>query len=178
MPGKTISMNELEILIWIIGGFAFCTAFIFITGLLLPRKRVVTRQSIFDTTPEKLYRIVTNNNDWKYRQDIKELHIIEQQDDKEIWEEISKGGGIVRFKTREKIPYSFYSFDMQAKYFHGYWTARFDETEDGKTLFTATEIIRVKNPFMKTLAYVFFDIGKFMENYQQYLQRKIDHSKP
>ncbi len=43
----------------------------------------------------------------------------------------------------------------------------------GKTPFTATEYIKMKNPILRTLSYIFFDIGKFMEVYQKDLAKKI-----
>lgn len=55
----------------------------------------------------------------------------------------------------------------------GYWTAEFKEVKDGKTLFTATEYIKMKNPILRTLSYIFFDIGRFMEVYQSDLDKKI-----
>ncbi len=91
----------------------------------------------------------------------------------EIWDEISHDGTVIRFRTREKRSFVFYSFDMEAKLFTGYWTGEFASDGNGGTLFTATEYISIKNPFIKTLSYLFFDIGRLMDEYQEDLRNKI-----
>jgi hypothetical protein len=169
MKNKKMS-GILYLLIILIG----VTAIIGIIGLLLPRERTETRQSVLNAPPQKVYEIVTNNNDWQYRSDLNDLKIIETSDRSEVWEETDKKGNIIRFKTKEKVPYSFYSFEMENNLFSGYWTGTFEETKTGSTLFTATEHVSMKNPFMKTLSYLFFDIGKFMETYQLDLKNKIE----
>lgn len=145
-------------------------------GLLLPFERTETRQSILNASPQTVYNIVTNNRDWQYRSDLRNLKIINNTGQIEIWEETDKKGNTIRFQTKEKIPYSRYSFEMENKLFTGYWIAEFEETKTGNTLFTAVEHVRMKNPFLKTLSYLFFDIGKFMETYQSDLKNKIDLS--
>ncbi len=170
-------MNEM-IILYITGGMAGIIVLVFIIGLLLPKERVVTRQSLFCVTPEVLYDIVTNNEDWHYRTDVDKLIIIEKKSDCEIWEETTSGGAVIRFTTREKKPHSFYSFNMESKLFSGYWTGTFEPVTGGKTLFTATEHISVKNPFIKTLSYFLFNIGKLMENYQNHLKNKVNTEHP
>lgn len=163
----------IGILIWIVIIILSVIAIVFIIGLFLPKERVETRESIFDASPKTVYDLVTNNKDWSYRSDLKALKIISVDGDIETWDEISQDGTIIRFKTRDKKPYSFYSFDMESKVMSGYWTAEFKEVKDGKTLFTATEYIKMKNPILRTLSYIFFDIGRFMEVYQSDLDKKI-----
>lgn len=149
---------------------------IFIIGLILPKERIVSRQSVFNASPEVLYKVVTNNDDWTYRSGLKDLKIIERRGEIEIWDEIAENGNVIRFKTKDKIPYSFYSFDMDSKIFSGYWAAEFREIGKVKTLFIATEYIRMKNPFIKTLSYLFFDIGKLMEAYQRDLTSRLTNT--
>jgi len=142
-------------------------------GIILPAERVVSRESVFNTSPEILYKIVTNNKDWQFRRDLKALHILESCGEYERWEEEAHNGNVIRFKTKEKRPYAFYSFEMSSPLFDGYWTANFIAVAENSTHFMATEHIRMKNPFMKTLSYLFFDIGKLMEQYQDYLRDKV-----
>lgn len=146
---------------------------IIIIGLILPAERSVTRQSVLDASPEIVYNIVTDNTEWMYRSDLNELRISDRRGEVEEWEEITKDGAVIRFMTKDKIPYSFYSFEMESNLFTGYWFAEFKETGDNKTLFTATENIRMKNIFLKVFSYIFFDIGKFMETYQNDLKQKL-----
>jgi len=165
----------MKVVFWVIVGVICFIGLIYMIGLLLPKQRIVSRQSTYPVTPETLYNIVTNNDDWQYRTELKDLTIIQKNGKYEVWDEISKNGTIIRFTTKEKKKYSFYSFDMESQIFSGYWTATFEAVGNKETLFTATEYISVKNPFIKTLSYLFFDIGKLMDNYQKDLKNKVEN---
>lgn len=165
--------KKINMLTGILSGIIALILIVFIIGCLLPAERVITLQSTFDTSPETLYSIVTNNDEWKYRSNLKNLTIIERNNGYEVWKEESADGSIIRFQTKEKTPYTFYSFEMESNMFSGSWSASFKETEHGGTLFTATENIRIKNVFIKTLSYLFFDIEKMMLLYEQDLKNKL-----
>ncbi len=145
---------------------------IYLIGLLLPEKRVLTKTHVFDVPIEKIYNTVTNNTDWKYRTGLDDLKIIETNGEFETWEETSNGYTI-SFKTTKKTPYTFYSFEMDSKLFKGSWSAKFEQIENQKTLFSATENIEYKNPFVKTLSYIFINLDKYMETYQKDLLKKL-----
>lgn len=145
-----------------------------IIGSFLPKERIESRQYIFKATPEIIYTTITDNKNWNYRSDLKNLEIIEINGNIEIWNEISKDGTIIQFKTREKKPYSFYSFDMKSKIMTGYWTAELDSIDNGETILTITEYVLIKNPFIKVLSYLFFDIGQYMELYQKDLKIRLE----
>lgn len=165
-------MIVLYILTGIIGGVVL----LFLTGTLLPSGRRVTRKGHFDVPPATVYAIVTNNSDWHYRNSLKSLVILENNKGMEIWDERGKSGTTIRFRTKEKRPYSFYSFDMEAQLFTGFRNGEFEADGKGGTIFTATEYICIKNPVIKTLSYLFFNIGKLMDNYQDDLRRKINET--
>jgi len=167
-------MKKMIIILYLLGGLICIVLLIYIIGLFLPTERIVSRKGHFNTSPEVLYNIVADNNNWQYRTGLKDLKIIKSTNELEVWDEISEDGSSIRFRTLEKRPYSFYSFHMEAKMFTGYWTGAFESDEKGGTIFTATEHIRVHNPFIKTLSYLFFDVGKFMDSYQYDLQKKIE----
>lgn len=105
-----------------------------------------------------------------------DLEIIRTQGDIEEWEETAHGV-IIRFKTLEKKPHSFYSFEMDSKMFTGKWQATFKPMEGGKTLFTATEKIEYKNLFYRLVGYAFMDLNKFMTTYQEELTARIELEK-
>lgn len=170
--------RAMLILIYIIAFIAGLIALLFVIGLMLPKERVATCETIYDASPEKVYTIVTDNEDWSYRTELQSLEIVEKDGDKEVWIEKTKDGAVTTFLTLEKRPYSFYSFSMENKMFSGYWTAEFLKKDDAKTLFVAKEHISIKNPFVKTVSYVFFDIKKLMEQYQENLKKKIEEEQP
>ncbi len=163
---KTIAM-------YILSGIALIVLIIPVIGFFLPQKRILKKQTIFNAPIEKVYNTVINNNDWKYRTSLDNLEIIESNNGHEIWEETANGYAI-RFKTAEKKPYSFYSFDMESTHFTAYWFAQFEVTETGKTRFIATESIEYRNLFIKTFAYLFVNLEKIMETYQNELRTKLE----
>lgn len=99
--------------------------------------------------------------------------LLKRTGDFEIWEEFSQGNTI-RFKTKEKRPFTFYSFEMKNNFFQGEWFAEFEPIENEKTRFTATELITYKNPLIRVVGYTSMDLGKFMETYQSELRNKIE----
>ena len=103
-----------------------------IIGLFLPKIRTLKKETIYNAPIEAVYNTVTNNKDWKYKKSLDDLRIIEINDDVEIWEEVSEGN-VIRFKTKEKKPFTFYSFEMDSKLFRGNWSAEFESVENGKT---------------------------------------------
>ncbi len=152
----------------------------FVAGLIgcilgLPKQRVLTKTIVFDAPIEKVYNTVTNNADWQYRTGLDDLKIIETNGEFEHWEETTNGVTI-RFTTTKKTPYTLYSFAMDSKLFKGSWCAEFEEIDKQKTLFSATESIEYTNPFVKTLAYMFLDLDKYMETYQNDLLQKLKQS--
>lgn len=160
-------------MMYILAGIIFVLFSIFIIGTFLPKTRELTKQTIYDASPETVYNIVINNQDWRYRSSLDDLKIIETNGEFEIWDEISEGITI-RFKTKEKIPFTFYSFDMNSLFFQGEWFAEFKTIENGKTCFTATERISYKNPFIRVFGYVFMNLNKYMETYQDELRDKVE----
>lgn len=164
--------KAMTIIISILLGIAII---IIVAGLILPDERTEKRQTVFDAGPETVYNIITNNEDYAYRSDLKEIIIVEKKGDFEVWDEVAGNGNTIRFRTTKKVPFSRYEFDIvEANGFTGHWIGEIKETGPGQTLFTATEIIRIKNPVIKVLSYLFFDIGKFMETYQEDVKRKIE----
>ena len=163
----------MKVMMYILLGVIFLLLIILIIGLFLPKTRILKKETIFNASIELVFNTVTNNQDWKYRKSLDDLRIIETIDNSETWEEISEGN-VIRFKTKEKIPFAFYSFEMDSKLFKGNWVAEFESVESGKTRFIATESIEYKNPFIRTIGYAFMNLDKYMETYQNELRDKIE----
>ena len=164
----------MKIMIYILLGIIFLLLLILAIGLFLPKTRTLKKETIYNASIETVYNTVTNNKDWKYRKSLDDLRIIETNGDIEVWEEVS-GGTVIQFKTKEKRPFTFYSFEMNNKLFKGNWFAEFESVENGKIRFTATESIEYKNPFIRVIGYAFMNLDKFMEIYQSELRDKVDN---
>ena len=163
----------MKIVVYILLAVILVLLVVLIIGLCLPKTQVLTKETVYDASVEEVYSVVVNNRDWKYRTSIADLRIIETDGNFEVWDEIS-GGNTVRFRTKEKIPYTFYSFEMESKLFTGFWQAEFEAIENGKTRFTATESIEYKNPFIRVSGYLFMNLDKYMEAYQDELRNKLN----
>ncbi|WP_157491768.1 hypothetical protein [Maribacter thermophilus] len=147
-------------------------------GYILPSERTEQRRSVYDISQKRLFEIVTNNNDFSYRSDLKDLVILNSEKGIETWEEVSKNGQKITFKTIKKVPYSYYEIEIiEANGFKGYWKSEFKIINENKTEFIATEHIIIKNPIKRLLSYIFFDIGEFMDTFQNDLRKKVDNIK-
>jgi len=167
-----VKMKIMGYILLIIIGLLFLIAII---GFILPSKRSATLETVYKSSPEKVYNTLINNQDYNYRSDLKEIVILEKKGEIETWEEIAKNGIRIRFKTILKEPYSRYEFDIiEGNGFTGHWAAKLEETEDGGTLYTSTETVKIKNPFIKVMSYLFMDLTKFMESFQEDLRKKVD----
>ena len=163
----------MKIIIYILLGIIFLLLVVLIIGLCFPKIRTLTKETIYNAPIETVYNTVTNNQDWKYRKSLDSLKIIETNNNIETWEEVSKGY-VILFKTKEKKPFTFYSFEMESKLFKGSWFAEFESIESGKTRFAATESIEYKNLFIRIIGYSFMNLDKYMESYQDELREKIE----
>ena len=160
---------------YILLGTAFVLLLFLIVGLLLPNMRTMTKQAVYDASIETVYNIVTNNSNWEYRTFLDDLKIIGTNGEFEIWDKIS-GGITIRFKTKEKRPYTFYSFEMDSKFFKGEWFAEFEIIDNGKTRLSATETIEYKNLFIRVIGYAFMNLDKYMETFQNELRNKLENT--
>lgn len=165
-----------NVLYIILSGLLLLVLVVVLIGALLPRTRTETKQCILNAPVDVVFDIVTNNQEWHYRSSLDDLEIIRTQGDIEEWEETTNDVTI-RFKTLEKRPHSFYSFEMDSKMFTGEFRATFEPMEGGKTLFTATEKIEYKNLFYRLVGYAFMDLNKFMTTYQEELTARIELEK-
>ncbi len=163
----------MKIVICILCAIILVLLVVFIIGLCLPKKRTLTKVTIYHASAEDVYNIVIDNHNWKYRTSLDDLRIVETDGDFEVWDEISNGFTI-RFRTTKKIPCSFYSFEMKSSMFTGYWQAEFETIENGETRFTTAESIDYKNPLIRVIGYAFMNLDKFMETYQNDLRKKLD----
>lgn len=148
---------------------------LYIIGLFLPKERSEQRTILYKASPQTVYDVVINNRDFSYRSDLKDLKIIDDNAGFQTWKEISKSGQEITFRATRKEPYLRYEFEIvEAKGFKGYWIGEFNKTEVDGTEFISTEHIVIENPMMRSLSYLFFDLGKFMDSYQKDLANKLN----
>lgn len=133
------------------------------------RKRVSTITEIFNSKIEDVWDTVTDNKNWQWRSDLKDLKLLS---DKEFIE-ISKGGFEIHFIITKKEKYKVYAFDMHSKAFYGKWTGDFEKLSDGRTKITFTESLVYKNLLYKVFASLFINLKTLQNIYMQDLKKKL-----
>lgn len=71
---------------------------------------------MYSANAEKVYNVITDNQNWQYRTALDNLEILSREGENEVWQETVNGITIL-FKTREKRPFECYAFDMSSQFF-------------------------------------------------------------
>ena len=116
----------------------------------------VTKIEEFQSDIEKVWSVVTNNNDFSWRSDIKDLIIIDDVN----FIEINHKDYEVNFKITDCIPNEFYAFEMYSKNTYGNWTGNFSKSKSGGTIVEFTEDVSTNNIIMKLF------LRKFLKKHQ------------
>ena len=112
-----------------------------IGGEVIRKSEIVAE---FTSDIQKVWNIVTNNEDYKWRSDLERIEI---SDKGRTFIEYTKNGFQTKFIITKKI---------ENKRFTGYWTGLFYQTETGGTKIIFTEHIYISNPLIEVLSYLYF----------------------
>ena len=110
----------------------------------------------FKSPIEKVWDVVTNNNEFEWRSDLSNIVI---SDNINCFTEITKDGYETEFTITVVKKLERYEFDMKYKNMQGHWIGTF-KVHNGKTRIEFTEEIEVKNYIMKVF------IGGFLRKQQ------------
>jgi hypothetical protein len=138
---------------------------------IISEKEVIMKYNV-----KIIWNIVLNNNDYKWRTDIKELEIIENGKGWIEYYDMNKKY-FTKFTLKEKEEYKLYSFNMENKKFHGNWIGKFIEINDNETKCIFTETIYIKNKIMNVLAKIFWNLEKIQGQYFKDLEKKLMETK-
>jgi len=127
---------------------------IYVIGYFLPETRKLTKETVYSANAEKVYNVMTDNQNWQYRTSLDNLEILAQDGENEVWQETTNDITIL-FKTREKH-------------------ATLTPIDEKQTRFEATESLTFPNPFIRVLSYLFMDLEKFMQTYEDELRKKLE----
>lgn len=134
-------------------------------------KRVSKIEWIIDRNIKDVWNIVTNLEDYKWRNDLSKLEII---NDKEFTEYFTNGGQTNFFITNKEFC-NYYSFDMKNDFFVGQWTGEFIEINTQQTKLIFSEEINIKNPFIWFFSFFVMNLKKIQKEYMIDLERKLTH---
>lgn len=102
----------------------------------------------FKSPIEKVWEIVTDNSNFKWRSDLSKIVVANDQN---CFSEFTKSGFETQFVITAKNPYKRYEFSMKNKNMSGYWIGVFRRNGDS-TQIEFTEQVDMSNPVMNLLA--------------------------
>lgn len=105
------------------------------------KKSTVT--ATFESSVEKVWDVVTDNNNCTWRSDLSQIIVSSNNN----FSEYAKNGFKTDFTITLKKPYKQYEFDMKNKNMSGHWKGVFSQNGTG-TRIEFTEEVEVKNPIM------------------------------
>lgn len=115
-----------------------------------------------------VWDIVTNNNNYAWRSDLKSIEI---QDDTHFIE-YTKNDFPTYFTITKKEEHKIYCFKLENKNMTGKWQGKFFTSEDGTTCIEFIEELSFKNPLLSIVG-MFMNIKKIQEVYIRDLQKEI-----
>lgn len=122
---------------------------------------------VIENTKEKVWEIITNNKDYRWRTDLSKIEIIDENN----FIEYTKKGFPTNFKITKKEPYERYEFDLKNENLTGHFIATIREIEKDKVEIKMIEDIEVKSFIMRLLAKSY--LKKQQQTYMRDLQEKL-----
>ncbi len=144
-------------------------------GLYLPEAHVASRTVTIRAPVEKIWDVVTDvEGQTRWRRGLEGVEILERTDAGVVWKETPETGSPIVFREKEKVPYSRYVIEVvPGGPFSGHWVGSFSEAGEGTRL-VLTEVAEIHNPFIRFLAYFFFDLEKTIADYQSDLKSYVE----
>jgi hypothetical protein len=105
----------------------------------------------FISDVQKVWDVVTDNNNCSWRSDLSEIIVSSNSDN---FTECTKKGFKTDFSIKLKKPYEQYEFDMKNKNMRGHWKGVFSQNGTG-TRIEFTEEVELKNPIMNLFVKVY-----------------------
>jgi hypothetical protein len=127
---------------------------------------MVTSNMILPCHKETAWDIVTNNQEYAWRSDIKQITIVDETN----FIEYTKKDYPTYFTITQKELYQRYEFDIKNTNITGHWIGTFEDTSNGCKI-ELIEQIEVKNIIMKVFAKMY--LKKQQKIYIQDITKKV-----
>ena len=125
-------------------------------------------KKVFNCDRERLWDIITNNSNYKWRTDLSKIEIV----DDTHFIEYAKNDYPTYFTIINKEKLKLYEFDIENTNIKGKWLGKFKELEDGSIEIDFTEEIETNNVIMKLLAK--FYLKSMQKRYIKDLERELN----
>lgn len=124
----------------------------------------------FSADIQKVWDVVTNNENFSWRTDLTTVEILENG---QAFIEQTTEGFRTKFKITKKVTCQSYAFTIMNQRFTSSWTGQFTKTATGGTIIKFTEYIHIKNPVVEILSYFFMNLKKMQMTYVHDLRSKL-----
>lgn len=150
-------------------------------GLLIPAERSVSKTTIIDAPPNRVYQTMTEiERQPQWRSDVRNVQV-ESRDKLWAWNETRDDGAVVHIEERVKDPAKRYEIEFHdSSGVHGSWVAEFEASNEDRTKLTCTETRIIDQPFFRLPALVMSNGGTDIDVYLGDLNREAagDDEKP
>jgi hypothetical protein len=154
---------------------ALLTAGIVLLVVFLPNERSAKKSAVIKASPDKVFAVVTNLSDQRWRSHVKQIQILDASPGKEIWIEKTHRGPELKFRTRLKsAPNRFEIEIIDNPSFGGYWTGVFSAYGNSETTIEFSEHVVVSGIFPKLMSHLFFDVSESVETYIDDLRKAVE----
>ena len=172
--GKT-GIMQMKTIVIIHLSLVLLALFVFIAGLLLPRRKEACRIVELNDEPEEIWAFVTNIGRLpRWRSNLKDVKVLKHTPELEMWIEYPKKGAPLTFKTRKKIPYTLYEVELvNSGLVEGHRTTQFKELGRETTQVMVTESAEIQNPFKRVLAHLYVDLNADIDQYVKDLTAEL-----
>lgn len=124
---------------------------------------------ILKSPPEKVFAVVCDNTDFKWRGDLDRIEITGEQ----TFTEYTADGHSTDFTVTECVPCTRYAFSMENPLFEGTWQGNFAPLPGGGTALTICETLTFKSPVMDALSHLLLPLKKIQVQYAEDLKKKL-----
>jgi len=137
----------MKIVLSLVGVLVLLVAVVVVIGLLLPKRHVASRSAVLQTTPERLFGLISGSQEW--RPDVKSCELIEK-DGKHFQRETSRRGETVLYEHEGSRPPLAIERRIASEHlpYGGKWSFAL-EPVDGGTKVRITEDGEVYNPIFR-----------------------------
>lgn len=136
----------------------------------MSKARVAEATAYFKSDIKSVWDVVINNEDYNWRSDIKK---IETTAGGTQWKEYYDNEKYTKFALIEKVKYIRYIFKMENDMFIGHWTGHFYHNDKSGTKVVFTENVFIKNPIIRIISGLFWNLEKIQQTYIRDLKIKL-----
>lgn len=165
----------MKIFLWLVGVLGGLAALLFVSGLFLPPARSLTREILINAPRVKVWQVITNYaSQTQWRKSLIRVEILDATNGQERWREYPHRGPAISFAVVSSRAPALLDIRFWGGA-HGTWQGELTETANG-TLLRFTEHIEIRNPLLRPIAAVLFDLEKFMDAYATDLKAQVERN--